>query len=71
MQPQKHLAWKINNTSGTPIAYEVSSVPIETDDHKLHEQDGIRTFEMDKMEIILANNRGKMENAFRVTLMRC
>jgi hypothetical protein len=69
MQPQVHPAWKIDNGAGTQIAHEVPSVPIEIDEDKLHKQDGIKTFDIDRMEIILGNHRGELENAFRVTLI--
>ncbi|KAG5659489.1 hypothetical protein KAF25_002048 [Fusarium avenaceum] len=57
MQPQVHPSWKIDNGGGTQIAHEVPSVPIEIDEDKLHKQDGIKTFDIDRMEIILGNHR--------------
>lgn len=69
MQPQVHPAWKIDNGGGTQITPEVPSVPIEIDEDRLQKQDGIKTFDIDRMEIILGNHRGKRENTFRVTLM--
>jgi hypothetical protein len=62
MQPQVHPAWKVDNGGGTQIAHEVPSVPIEIDEDMLQELDVIKTFKMDRMEVILTNSRGEMED---------
>ncbi|KAI6749334.1 hypothetical protein HG530_015173 [Fusarium avenaceum] len=57
MQPQVNPAWKVDNGGGTQITHEVPSVPIEIDEDKLQKQDGIKTFDIDRMEIVLGNHR--------------